>query len=77
MLRRRTRSLHGDELGAGGERDRQLVAAQRAHHEDRAVDPGAAQLGRLLGGRHREHVAPAVERGARDRRARRGRSRRP
>ena len=37
-----------DELGPGGKRHRQLLGADRAHHDDRLADARGAQLGRLV-----------------------------
>ena len=44
----------GDDVGAGGHCHRELLVRQRAHHQHRAVDARAAQLGGLGRRRHRE-----------------------
>ena len=55
----------GDDVGARGERDLELLGRQRAHHEHRPLDPGLAQPARLLGRRDREPARAAGLRRAR------------
>ena len=52
---------HGD-LRAGLERQLKLVVGERAHRQERRLDPGRPQLARLSPGRHRQHARSALHR---------------
>jgi hypothetical protein len=57
----------GDDIGAGLERDRELVRRQCAHHEDPSRYTAVAQRRRLIRGRNREPGGAAGERRVRAR----------